>query len=317
MRIELCGVGKRYGKVLALADVTLTLPAGARVALVGPNGSGKTTLTRAIMGIVAHDGEVRIDGAPAFQARRELAQRLAYVPQAAPQMAAPVGELVRAVAEVRGLVPSAVADSAKSLDLDLGAIAPRPFRSLSGGMKQKLLLALAFASRPGLLVLDEPTASLDARARGQFFRLLGTQAPGVTLLLCSHRLEEIQHLVDHVIALSEGRVVYHGSAAGFLAERSAAVVALSVRGPSAEAWLVGQGFTRAAGGAWVRTTSGPAEKVALLGAAIQTLGADLHNAWVRDLDLVELAGLGEVKPGENPPHASRASHAKESGHAVG
>src|SRR5437867_3637405 len=115
MRIELEKIGKRYGDVAALAGIDLDLPAGARVALIGPNGSGKTTLTRAIMGLVAHEGSVRLDGAPAAAARVDPAARIAYVPQVAPQMAATAHELVRAIAAVRGVAPRTIAEVAAEL----------------------------------------------------------------------------------------------------------------------------------------------------------------------------------------------------------
>ena len=86
MQVELSQVDKRFGKVHALRSLDLVLPAGAKVALIGPNGSGKTTLIRVLLGLVQHRGQVRIDGAAV---RREaLAPRVAYVPQIAPQLAA-------------------------------------------------------------------------------------------------------------------------------------------------------------------------------------------------------------------------------------
>ncbi len=106
---------------------------------------------------------------------------------------------------------------AAALELDLGELGSRLFRSLSGGTKQKLLITLALAADASLLVLDEPTASLDARARERFFPLVEELAPDATLLLCSHRLEEVRQLVDHVLMLAEGRLVYDGPAARFLA----------------------------------------------------------------------------------------------------
>src|SRR5581483_8103276 len=169
MRIELAGVGKVFGEVIALRGLTLDLPSGAQVALVGPNGSGKSTLLRAIMGLLRCDGTIRLDRRDPLDARHILAPRIAYVPQIAPTLAAPVREVVRAIAGVREIDPSAFREVARELDLDLDAIDGRPFRGLSGGTRHKLLLAFALASPVSLLVLDEPTASLDADARERFF----------------------------------------------------------------------------------------------------------------------------------------------------
>src|SRR5262245_51582093 len=186
MRIEAQGVRKRFGRVVALDGVSFEVAPGSRVALVGPNGSGKSTLNRILMGLLACEGAVRLDGRCPFRERVAVAHAMAYVPQAAPALAAPVGELVRAIARVRGLESAAVTEVAAALDLELAAVAPRPFRSLSGGTKQKLLIALALAARASLLILDEPTGSLDASTRERVFGLFETLRPDATLLLCSH-----------------------------------------------------------------------------------------------------------------------------------
>ncbi|MBM4130834.1 ATP-binding cassette domain-containing protein, partial [bacterium] len=105
MRIELRGVNKRFGRVTALDDLTLEIPSGRRVALIGPNGSGKSTLTRVLMGILAVDGEVRLDGREPAAWRREREGRLSYVPQVAPQLGAGVGEVIAAIGAIRALPP--------------------------------------------------------------------------------------------------------------------------------------------------------------------------------------------------------------------
>jgi ABC-type multidrug transport system ATPase subunit len=211
---------------------------------------------------------------------------VAYVPQVAPQAAAPVGDFVRAFCAVRGLATEAVTASAARLELDLPSLLARPLRGLSGGSKQKLLLALAFATPAELFVLDEPTASLDARARARFFERCAELPAGTSLLLCSHRLEEIHHLVNHVIALEEGRVAYDGPAADFLAARSVSVVSCLIDGEDAE-WLRAHGFAPGAPGWWARTVERH-EKLALLGAAVTALAGRLRDLQVRELDTLEM-----------------------------
>jgi ABC-type multidrug transport system ATPase subunit len=285
MRIQLSAVSKRFGKTCALNAIDLDVPSGSKVALIGPNGSGKTTLIRVLLGLVRHTGEVRIDGKAID--RDALAPRLAYVPQIAPQMAASCGELVRAISALRDLPTAAVRAAAANLDLSLDAISNQPFRTLSGGSKQKLLLALALATRPALLILDEPTASLDAEARGRFLRLQRELAGEATLILCSHRLDEIRSLVDHVVALDTGRVVHDGPAADYLTARVGSMLELRVSGP--HPWLAAHAFVAGNDGWWSRSVD-RATKLELVPAALAALGGTLVDLNVRDVDLVELRG---------------------------
>lgn len=207
MNIELQGVSKRYGEVSALDRIDLTIAPGERVGLIGPNGSGKSTLVRAIMGIVRCEGLVSLDGLDPFADRTRLAGRVSCVPQAAPQLGATVGDVVAAVAALRRLDVGDIRETARAMGLDVQAVRGRPVRALSGGTRQKLLIALALAGPMSLLILDEPTASLDAGSREAFFRLSQARIGSGTLLLSSHRLEEVRRLVDRVVALEDGRVV--------------------------------------------------------------------------------------------------------------
>jgi ABC-type multidrug transport system ATPase subunit len=295
VRIEATGVGKRFGGVVALADVSFDVPPGGRVALVGPNGSGKSTLNRILMGLAACRGRVRIDGRCPFRERVAVARQMAYVPQVAPQLAAPVDEVVSAVARVRGIDRKQIAELAAAFDLDLAAIGARPFRALSGGTRQKLLLAIAFAVDAHLLILDEPTGSLDARARERFFERFEALGREVTLLLCSHRLEEIRPLVDQVLMLQDGRLAWDGPLDAFLARSAVATLEVSAEGAQAAAWLEARGFRRSASGAFLRSVD-PATKLRLLAEIPQALGASLRNLNARDLEAIEVAKPGPADP---------------------
>jgi ABC-2 type transport system ATP-binding protein len=286
VRIELSRVSKTFGRIRALDEVDLTVPLGRRAALIGPNSSGKSTLIRVVLGLLGCRGRVRVGGQSPFRHRASLAQKLAYVPQIAPRTRAPVGELVRAVADVRGFGPSAVEEVANRLGVDLGDVAAQSFRDLSGGTKQKVLIALALATRASLYILDEPTASLDSEAREQFFSLFDRVAEDATLVLCSHRLEEIRHLVDHVVALDEGRVVYDGSAAGFLARRATSVVEVCMDNGAYADWLADRRFRPKPGGWWVARVP-QEEKMALLQSLIETLEGHVENVIVRDVESVD------------------------------
>ena len=288
MRVEARGVTRRFGRLVALRDVSFVLPPGRRLALVGPNGSGKSTLNRAILGLLACDGEILLDGAR----RSEAARRIAYVPQSAPQLAAPVGELLRAVVRLRGMQADGLEKACRKLGLEVGPLRGRPFRSLSGGMKQKLLIALALASQASLLVLDEPTGSLDAPSRDRFFRLFERVDRRTSVILCSHRLEEVRQLVDEVLLLEEGRVRHHGPLGAFLAAAATCLVELRVEGDAGAAWCEVRGFHPAGGGWWSRTLGHEAKR-ALVAEISAGRGPRLLDLRARDLEALDLGSGSE------------------------
>jgi len=262
VEVELRDVRKRFGRVEALRGVSLSIPAGRRVAVIGPNGSGKSTLNRALLGLIACEGSVTIGGRDAFHERRQLATRTAYVPQVAPTLAASVGEWARLVGALRGVGTGELEKTAARVGLDLGALRERPLRALSGGMRQKLLIAFALAAPVSLLVLDEPTGSLDARSRERVLTLVDALSRETTVVLCSHRLAEIRSLVDDVVVLAEGRVVDRSSVRDFLDGAVVSVVEVRAEAP-ATPWLEAHGFRRGAGGWWTRPVPRP-EKLDLL-----------------------------------------------------
>jgi ABC-2 type transport system ATP-binding protein len=279
-------VGKRFGTLQALRDVTFALESGSRTALIGPNGSGKSTLTRVVMGMLRCDGEVTLDGMAAFAGREAVAARTAYVPQTAPRLNATVKELVHAITRLRALPVARIEAPAEALGLDLGTLWQQPYRDLSGGMRQKLLLALSLGSGAALLVLDEPTASLDAQSRHAFFRIVDALPERPTLLLCSHRLDEIRHLVDRVLALQDGRVAWFGDADEYLARRVRATIEVRARGDGAGHWLADAGFRRSATGWWTASVDS-ASRAEILRELCEGLGAALEDVIVQDQDLFQ------------------------------
>ncbi len=287
MDVELHRIGKRFGRVEALRDVTMRLPAGSRTALIGPNGSGKSTLVRVLMGSLGAAGEVRCDGVRVGEERSGLAHRIAYVPQVAPRFAAPVRDVVRAVSGLRGRSVEEVGAIAAELGVDLGELARRPFRALSGGQRQKVLAALALASGAELLVLDEPTASMDPRSRSAFFRLVERLPAATSVLLCSHRLDEIRRLVEAVVVLADGQVAWQGAANAWLDEHAEAVIEVRAAGDGADGWLRDRGFSRGAGGWWNKSLP-VAERARLLAEIGRSLDGQVQDVVARDVERLDL-----------------------------
>lgn len=221
MNIELHNVTKTYGTLLALDNLSLEIESGAKVALIGPNGSGKSTLIRALMGMVQCEGTIRVDGCDPGRDRSCIARQAAYVPQAMPQFSFTIAEMIAAIALIRGLAPEAIEFCAHRLGLDVRAVWNKPVKQLSGGMKQKLMLALALAPKTRLLILDEPTASLDSDTRARFYELIAERAGYTTLILSSHRLDEVRRLVTHFVMLDGGRIHQRGLVEDFIGSEAA------------------------------------------------------------------------------------------------
>ncbi|TAK48176.1 MAG: ABC transporter ATP-binding protein [Xanthobacteraceae bacterium] len=203
IRIE--GLRKRFRGAVVVDGIDLAIPAGQRMALVGSNGAGKTTLIRCLLGEYHYEGRITVDGLSPHGDRAALLMRTAFVPQLPPPLRMPVSELVRFVARVSGVDPRAVAAIAERLSLPLEPIRSRAFNKLSGGQKQKLLVAIALARDVDFLILDEPAANLDPPARAALFDLMAERGDA-TMIISSHRIDEIAGLVNRVVELDRGRV---------------------------------------------------------------------------------------------------------------
>lgn len=209
-----------YGEVRVLEGVDLELRAGEILVLLGPNGAGKTTLLRALGGTLSPSaGEVRFDGRPLSSiARGDVARAVAVVPQDTP---AAHGFSVRAVVAMgraphqgRWMRASPEDDSIVEASLarcGLSAMGERPFDRLSGGERKRVLVAQALAQRTPVLLLDEPTASLDLRRTLELFTLLADEAAqGAAIVAIVHDLALAARVADRVALLFGGRVVALG-----------------------------------------------------------------------------------------------------------
>jgi len=197
------GLGKRYRKLWALTDCTLSIPAGHVVGLVGPNGAGKTTLLNLAAGLLAPTaGTIDVLGGPPLT---RLA-RIGFLAQDAPVYAGlSVADHLRLGAHLNPGWDAALARRRiDQLDLDLGQKAGK----LSGGQRAQVALTLAVAKRPELLILDEPVASLDPLARREFLQdLMETVAEQqVSVVLSSHLISDLERVCDCLIVLVDSRV---------------------------------------------------------------------------------------------------------------
>lgn len=231
-------VTKRFDKRAVLDELTLSIDAGDRIALIGSNGAGKTTLFRALLGHYRHGGEIRFDGA-AKARRRDMAVlgRVAFVPQLPPPLRMPVGELLGFAEKGAGASRARMMEIAGALGIDLDEVRGRPFYRLSGGQKQKILVTVALGRDADLMIFDEPAANLDPAARAVFIDLLAARRDA-SMLIASHRLEEVAPLVNRVIELDRGRVVLDDSVVDRLKEgefRRAEIVLAAVHAPFAQA----------------------------------------------------------------------------------
>ncbi len=207
------GLTKRYGRAIVLDDVSFEIAEGERVAVLGGNGAGKTTLFRCLLGLTDFEGGLMVDGLPAGPAGVGVRRRIGYVPQLPPVFDLTLGGFLDLIADVRGIPAERAASRLDDLGLSLADAGGKPLRELSGGMLQKAYLALALAAEPPVLLLDEPAASLDPDSRHELVRLLSNVAPETTLLLASHRLEEIEPLTSRLLVLRDGGIAFDGSLA--------------------------------------------------------------------------------------------------------
>jgi ABC-2 type transport system ATP-binding protein len=202
---------KLYGDVIAVDGVSFDLDAGSITALLGGNGAGKTTTIAMLMGLVLpSSGEARVFGADMSSNRHSVLHRMNFEsPYADVPMRLTVRQNLEIFARLYGVVGFARRIEELSDELKLGEFLDRPYGKLSAGQKTRVSIAKALLNAPELLLLDEPTASLDpdtadwVRTRLEDYRA----SRGATVLLASHNMAEVERLADRVIMLEKGRIV--------------------------------------------------------------------------------------------------------------
>ncbi|WP_457597693.1 ABC transporter ATP-binding protein [Hydrogenimonas sp.] len=205
---EVNRVVKRFMGVKVLDDVSLTIKMGDKIAMLGPNGAGKTTLVRTMLGFYHIDaGEVRVVGHDPIEERTKVLSEVSFIPQLPPPVKLSVSELLTFIERSTHTPRNRIIAQAEAMELDVKGHMHKPFFKLSGGMKQKLLIAIALARRSRLFVFDEPTANLDPKAREHFYKLLSGVDYDHATIFITHRLEEIEALANRKIYMDLGKVV--------------------------------------------------------------------------------------------------------------
>ncbi len=207
MIIEIKNVVKKFTDVNVLDDITLTIKEGDKIAMLGPNGAGKTTLIRAILGYYRlNSGTIEVDGMNPIKERTKILKKISFIPQLPPPIRISVNDLIDYICTTTGVEKETIIKEAEDMELDIKSNINKPFFKLSGGMKQKLLIAIALARKSELYIFDEPTANLDPRGRENFYNLLKDLDEKSSVIYVTHRLEDLEGLTNRLVYLDIGKI---------------------------------------------------------------------------------------------------------------
>jgi ABC-2 type transport system ATP-binding protein len=212
--LNLDGVSKRFGTVVAVDGVDATVDRGEVVGFLGPNGAGKSTTMRMITQFLEPDrGAISLDGVPLTQAGREAKRRIGYLPENNPLYTEMlVAEYLEFIVRLREIPPAerrAAIDRAVARTAIEG-VYYRSIGELSKGFRQRVGLAQAIVHQPDLLVLDEPTEGLDPNQRVEIRHLISDLGRERTVILSTHVLPEVQHTCSRLLIINRGRIVADG-----------------------------------------------------------------------------------------------------------
>ena len=227
--VRVQGVTRRFGPVLAVDNLSLTVEQGQTVALLGPNGAGKTTTISMLLGLSAPDaGSIAIFGSAPGSATAHASVG-AMLQDGGMMPGVLVGELL---AMVRSLYATPLALHEAVEIAQLGGLEKRRVDRLSGGQSQRLRLAMALIGDPRLLVLDEPTAAMDVETRRGFWHAMeGFTERGRTILFSTHYLEEADLTADRIVMMARGRVVADGTPSAIKDSVGLRVIRFSIATP--------------------------------------------------------------------------------------
>lgn len=290
------GVRKRYGDLVALDGVSLSVDPGEVFGLIGPNGAGKTTLVRCLTGTTDCDGTVRVLGDSPTEVDRE---RIGLLPQAfGPPERLTVRELVGYYA---GLYDDARDPTDVIGEVGLEAAADTWYERLSGGQQRRTCVAVALVNDPDVLFLDEPTTGIDPAGRRSLWRVIEDLAErGRTVFLTSHSMPEVERLADRVALVRDGEVVASGSPETLVAEHGGEPQ-LVVRTTAGTEAVVDAGYRAEASAEELVLHGVPAEEIGEAVATLDAAGVDFDSVAWREptLEDVYLTLTGERFEGES------------------
>ena len=213
--IEAIQLSKFFDNFAAIQDVSFEVPRGQVAAFLGPNGAGKSTTLKIITGFLqASSGSARIAGLDIAAHRIEAAAKIGYLPENGPLYPemTPL-ELLRFFGEARSLPEDRLASRIDAVvsQCNLGGVLEKPIHKLSKGYRQRVGMAQALLHEPDILIMDEPTAGLDPNQIREVRALIRDLSESKTVLLSTHILQEVEAVADHVVIISDGRVVFDGT----------------------------------------------------------------------------------------------------------
>jgi len=257
--LEVENLQVRYGEIIAVRDLSLKVPSGSIVALVGANGAGKSTTMRMLTAqTLADEGAIAVLGYELPRESKQSRLEMGVVPQLDNLDVELTCRQILTVFARLYRVPRAERHVAVLRALELANLVPRAetiVKELSGGMRRRLLVARGLIHRPRLVLLDEPTVGLDPQVRQELWSLIdGLRADGVTVLMSTHYIEEAERLADTVAVMSAGRIIAQGTPAELVRAHAGEQV-LEVYGPPERLAQVGE---LASEQGWSSRRSGPA-----------------------------------------------------------
>lgn len=209
--IEVKNVTKKYGKFVAVDDISFEIKEGEIVGLLGPNGAGKSTTMNMLTGFIEQtEGEIIIDGYDMLKKPKKAKKEIGYMPEGVPLYAdLTVKEFVKYMAEIKGIDKKVRKEKVENIieETGLKEVENKLTRNLSRGYKQRVSMAGALVGEPKILILDEPTVGLDPKQITEIRKLIKKLGETHTVILSSHILSEVSQICNKVIIINKGKIV--------------------------------------------------------------------------------------------------------------